>query len=206
MAQAISLAKELNDTHALAAALLWAAILGHLGRNPAEVARLASDLIELSTRQNFAFWLPAGEIFRGWALSASGKTSEGIVRIEDGIRDYRATGSMLRMSYFLALKAEALYLADHISDALKAVTEAEAWVERSEERWWSPELHRLRGVFLAGVGADESQIETSFCTAVNTAREQKSVSLEKRAEATYAEYHHQKASRSGEGGFRLPLC
>jgi serine/threonine protein kinase/predicted ATPase len=206
MAQAISLAKELNDTHALAAALLWAAILGHLGRNPAEVARLASDLIELSTRQNFAFWLPAGEIFRGWALSASGKTSEGIVRIEDGIRDYRATGSMLRMSYFLALKAEALYLADHTSDALKTVTEAEAWVERSEERWWSPELHRLGGVFLAGVGADESQIETSFCMAVNTAREQKSVSLEKRAEAAYAEYHHQKASRSGEGGFRLPLC
>ena len=34
-----------------------AAILGHFERNPAEVERLASDLIELSTRQNFAFWL-----------------------------------------------------------------------------------------------------------------------------------------------------
>jgi hypothetical protein len=50
MAEAISLAKELNDTHTLAVALLWAAILGHLEGNPAEVARLASDLIELSTR------------------------------------------------------------------------------------------------------------------------------------------------------------
>jgi hypothetical protein len=97
MAQATSLAKELNDTHALALALFWAAIVGHLERNPARVARLASDLIELCTRQNFAFWPPAGEILRGWARSASGNAAEGIAWIEDGIRAYRATGSMLRM-------------------------------------------------------------------------------------------------------------
>lgn len=78
MAAAISLAKELNDMHALAQALFWAVILGHLEGNPAEMARLASDLIELSTRQNFAFWLPGGEILRGWARSASGSTAEGI--------------------------------------------------------------------------------------------------------------------------------
>jgi hypothetical protein len=59
MAEAISLAKELNDMHSLALALFfWAVILGHLEGDPAEMARLASDLIELSTRQNFAFWLP----------------------------------------------------------------------------------------------------------------------------------------------------
>src|SRR6516165_11477872 len=54
IAEAISLAKELNDTNALALALHHAAVLGHLERNPAEVERYASDLIELSTRQNFA--------------------------------------------------------------------------------------------------------------------------------------------------------
>jgi hypothetical protein len=45
MAQAISLAKELKDTHALAVALHYAALLGHFERNPAQVERLASDLI-----------------------------------------------------------------------------------------------------------------------------------------------------------------
>ena len=54
MAEAISLAKELNDMHALAQALWYAAFLAHFERNPAEVERLASELIELSTRQNFA--------------------------------------------------------------------------------------------------------------------------------------------------------
>ncbi|MGB9273701.1 MAG: NACHT domain-containing protein, partial [Terrimicrobiaceae bacterium] len=207
MAEAISLAKELNDMHALALALLfWAVILGHLEGNPAEMARLASDLIELSTRQNFAFWLPAGEILRGWARSASGNTAEGISWIEGGIRDYRATGAMLRMPYFLALSAESLYFADRVSEALEAITEAEAWVERSEERWWCAELHRLRGVFLVAIGANETQIEASFCEALRIARKQRSISLEKRAERTYAEYRRQKASASGGRGFRLPLC
>jgi predicted ATPase len=206
IAAAISLAKELNDMHALAVALFfWAAILGHFEGNPAEMARLASDLIELSTRQNFAFWLPGGEILRGWARSACGDAAEGLAWIEDGLRDYRATGSMLRMPYFLALKAEALHLVDRTSEALETIAEAEAWVERYEERWWCAELHRLRGVFLAALGADETQIEASFSEAIGFAKEQKSISLEKRAEATYAEYRRQKASASGGRGFRLPL-
>jgi hypothetical protein len=105
----------------------------------------------------------------------------------------------------LARKAEALHLADRTSEALEAINEAEALAERFEARWWSAELHRLRGVFLAAVGADETQIEASFCAAINTAQEQKSSSLATRAEATYAEYCRQKASGSGGHGFQLPL-
>ena len=205
MAEAIPLAKELNDMPALAVALFFAAHLAHFGGNHAEVERLALDLIELSTRQNFAIWLPIGAILRGWARSASGDTDVGISWIEKGIGDYRATGAMVFASYFLALKAEALHLSDRTPEALEAISEAEALVERSEERWWSGELHRLRGVFLAALGAKETDIEASFCAAIRTAREQKSISLEKRAEATYAEYRRQKASASGEREFRLPL-
>jgi hypothetical protein len=78
-------------------------------------------------------------------------------------------------------------------------------VEISGERWWCAELHRLRGLLLAALGADETQIEASFGEAIRIAKEQKSVSLEKRAEATYAEYRRQKASAPGGRGFRLPL-
>jgi predicted ATPase len=205
MAEAISLAKELNDTHALAATLFWAVVLGHREGNPMKVARLASDLIELSTRQGFAYWLAGGEVLRGWARSASGSAAEGIALIEDGIADWRATGSLLTLPYFLALKAEALHLADRTSEALDAIREAEALAERSEERWWYAELQRLRGVFLTALGAAETEIEASFDAAIRVAKEQKSVSLEKRAEATYAEYRRQKASGSGGRGLRLPL-
>jgi len=203
IAEAISLAKELNDMYALGHAIWSAGFFGHFERNPAEVERVASDLIELG--QNFASWLAEGEVLRGWARSASGETAEGISWILDGIDDWRAAGSMLMMPLYLALKAEALYLADRTSEALKAILEAEALAEEREERWWCAELHRLCGVFLTAINAEETKIEASFQAAIRTAMEQKSVSLEKRAEATYAEYQRQKASGSGGRAIRLPL-
>jgi predicted ATPase len=148
-------------------------------------------LIELSTRHSFAHWLAAGEVFRGWACSASGNITEGPSRIEDGIEDYRVNGSIGLMAYFLALKAEALHLADRTSEALQTIRQAEAIVESTGGRSMCAELHRLRGVFLATIGADEIQIEASFCKAIRIAREQKSISLEKRAEASRAEYRCQ---------------
>jgi serine/threonine protein kinase len=203
--EAISLAKELNDTNALALALNWAANLANFERNPAEADRLASDLIELSTRHNFVYFLAVGTVLRGWARSAAGDTAEGIPWIEQGIRDFRATGSALGLPTHLARKAEALHLADRTSEALETINEAEALAERFEQRDRCAELHRLRGVFLATLGADETKIEASFCEAIRIAKEQKAISLAKRAEATYAEYRRQKASASEGRGFRLPL-
>jgi hypothetical protein len=98
---------------------------------------------------------------------------------------------IIALPFVLTRKVEALHLADRTCEALEAINEAEAFVERTEARWWCAELHRLRGVFLAAVGAEEAQIETSLHEAIRTAKEQKSVSLEKRAEATYAEYRRQ---------------
>jgi predicted ATPase len=206
MAQAISLAKELKDTHALAVALHYAAILGHFERNPEQVERLASDLIELSMRQHFATWLPGGAVLRGWARSASGDIAESMAWIEEGIEDWRATGATMFVPYYLGLKSEALYLADRTSEALEAIKEAERLATTSEERWWYAELHRLRGVFLVAIGVEETQIEVSFCESIRIAKEQKSISLATRAEATYAEYRRQKASAVGGRGFRLSLC
>ena len=150
--------------------------------------------------------LTGGPIFRGWARSASGDTAQVIAWIEHGIADWVASGATLLLPYYLGIKAEGLHLADRSSEALEAINEAGALVERSEERWWWAELHRLRGVFLTAMGADEVEIETSFSAAIRIANEQKSVSLAKRAEATYAEYRRQKASGSGGRGFRIPIC
>jgi serine/threonine protein kinase len=204
--EAISLAKEMNDMHGLAISLHIASILAQLERKPAEVERLASEVIELSTRQNFAQWLAAGAILRGWARSVLGNTTEGIASIEDGIGGYRATGAIRGVPYYLSLKAQALYLANRTPEALKAIEEAGALVEKNEDYNMRSGLHLLRGVLLATMGADDTQIEASFCEATRIAKEQKSISLEKRAEATYAEYRRQKASGSGGRGFRLPLC
>jgi hypothetical protein len=205
MAEAISLAKALNDVHGLAVALSFAAGLACREGNPVEVERYSSDLIELSARHRFAYWMAIGVIYHGWARSASGNSAEGIPSIEQGIRDVRATGAVLAIPFWLELKAEALYFADRTFEALAAVKEAQVLAERFENRIYYAPLNRLRGLLLAAMGADEAQIEASFCKAIRIAKEQKSIELEKRAETTYAEYRRQKASGSGGRGFRLPL-
>ena len=110
------------------------------------------------------------------------------------------------MPYWLHIKGEALHLADRTAEALAAIKEAEALGESYGEHWWCAEVHRLRGVFLAAIGADETQIEASFCRAIKIAKQQKSISLAKRAEANYAEYRRRKVQALGGHGFRLPLC
>ena len=142
---------------------------------------------------------------RGWARSASGHLADGISWIEDGLREYRGSGWTLGLPFYLAVKAQAFYLADRASEALETISEAEALAESFEVRWWCAELRRLRAVLLTALGADETRIEASFCEAIRTAKEQKSVSLEKRAEGTYAAYRRQKTSLSAGSRFRLPV-
>jgi serine/threonine protein kinase/predicted ATPase len=206
MSKAISVAKELSDMHALAQALCFSALLAYFERNVSEVEVLASETIELSMRHDFAHWPALATVLRGWARSASGDIAQGIAWIEDGIRHYHMVGSIAMTPCWLSVRAEALHRADRSSEAAEAITEAQALAHRSGERWWCAELYRILAVLLTATGAEEAQIETAFCAAIRTAKEQKSISLMKRAERTYAEYRRQKASGSGGRGFRLPLC
>ena len=205
MAEVASLTRDLNDSNTQAMALYIAALVGNLERDPVEVERVASDLVELSTIQSFAHWLALGTVLHGWAYCALGHITEAMAQIEHGLEDYRRTGSIIDLPYLLSLKAEALHLAHRTAEALEAIQEADKLVERSEARSWCAELNRLRGVFLAALGAEDAEIENSLCAAISTAKQQKSISLEKRAEATYEEYRRQKASRSDGRKFRLPL-
>jgi hypothetical protein len=59
---------------------------------------------------------------------------------------------VLALPYYLALKAEALHLADRTFEALQAIKEAEVVVQEIEERQHLAELHRLRGVFIYADG------------------------------------------------------
>jgi len=88
----------------------------------------------------------------------------------------------------VGLKAQALHLEDRTYEALEAISEAEAPAEEFEQHACRAELHRLRSVVLTALGAEEIQIEASFCAAISIAKEQKAVLLVKGAEATYAKY------------------
>jgi hypothetical protein len=64
---------------------------------------------------------------------------------------------------------------------------------------------KKRSGFLAAMGEDDAKIEASFCAAMKTARELKSISVARCTEAAYTEYRRRKVSVPRERGLRLPL-
>ena len=205
MKEAILVANRLENTHGIAVALHFAATLSYMEQNPTAAARLSAELVELSTRQHFPHFRAFGTALLGWTRSVAGLFTQGISWMDDGIEELRTSGALLPISILLAPKAEALYLANRTSEALDTIKQAETLVERTEARCWSAEFYRLRAIFLTAMDADEAEIERAFQEAINTAKQQKSTSLRKRAETSYSEYRRHKASTSGGHGFRLSL-
>ena len=108
----------------------------------------------LATEQGFAQHLAQATIMRGWALAAQGQGAEGMAQMRQGLAAYQATGSELHRPYYLALLAEAYGSRGQTAEGLSLLAEALATVDRTGERGWEAELHRLKGeLLLAQAGA-----------------------------------------------------
>jgi len=99
----------------------------------------------LATEQGFALPSVIGTMLRGWALAVQGHEAEGIAQLEEGLAACQATGAKNLLSYFPALLAEAYRKADRTEEGLRALADALAVVDKTEERWCEAELYRLKG-------------------------------------------------------------
>jgi hypothetical protein len=99
----------------------------------------------MTTEQGFSVWLIWGTIFRGWGLTQEGQNTDGIGQLCEGMAAWQDSGSEIFRPYFLALLAETYAKAGKVVHGLKAIIEALACVERTEERFYEAELHRLKG-------------------------------------------------------------
>jgi hypothetical protein len=114
--------------HGLAAALDIAASLACDQRNLTKVELYSSELIELSTRHRFAYWMGEGLIYRRWGLSVAERFDahaydalllrlRGVFLTAIGAEDARIESSFCeavkvaqeQKSFFLASQAEATY-------------------------------------------------------------------------------------------------
>jgi hypothetical protein len=125
---------------------LSAAAVFHKFRREGRAAQeYAEASISVATEQEFPHWMAFGSILRGWALVQQGQAQEGIEQIIQGLLTYRATGAELLRPYFLALLAEAHGTMGQPEAGLTALAEALALVDKTGERWYEAELHRLNG-------------------------------------------------------------
>jgi predicted ATPase len=95
---------------------------------------------------------------------------------------WRATGAETLRPYFLALLAEAYGAIGSPAAGLMAITEALTLVDKTGERWYEPELHRLKGELLLQQSADHhAEAQVCFRQALDLARSLQAKSWELRA-------------------------
>jgi predicted ATPase len=194
----MALARELSHPLSSAPALSMAAEFHQFRREGQAAQERAEAAITLCTDQGFPVWLAWGTILRGWALAEQGQGEAGIAQIHQGLNASQATGAEMTRTYFLALLAEAYGEGRQTEEGLSVLAEALAMVDKTGERFYEAELHRLKGELTLQkfqVASSKSQVadprpltpepqaeaEACFQKAMGIAQRQQAKSLELRA-------------------------
>ena len=139
-----------------------------------------------------------GAVLRGWALAQQvGQAQEGIEQIQQGMMDYRATGAKVGRPYFLALLADVHGITGQPAAGLTVLAEALTLAETTGERWYDPELYRLKGELLLQQSSENHlEAETCFQQAIAIAQNQQAKSLELRAATSLARLWQQQEKQA----------
>jgi predicted ATPase len=203
--EALEEARELAPG-SLAFALNYASYLHQFRREREAVGRWADELVPLAEDQAFPYWLAAGKLLRGWAITEGGDLESGLAMMRDGLAGWRATEAELYMPYNLALLAEAHATAGQPAEALGLVTEALGWSQRTGEHWFEAEQHRLKGEMLR-LRSDGHEAEAEECLrqALDVARAQRATSWELRAAVSLARLWRDQGRRDEARALLAPV-
>jgi predicted ATPase len=133
---------------------------------------------------------------RGWAQVALGQDEEGLIQMRHGLDALRSTGASLRLPYYLALLAEACGHTGQAAEGLTLLAEALAHAHKAGESWTEAEIHRLKGVLLLLLSADNhAEAEGCFHQALAVAHRQRAKSLGLRAAMSLSRLWQQQDKR-----------
>jgi len=130
----------------------------------------------------------------------------GVSQISTAIVEYRALGAQWNMPFFLALLAEANVAVGDRESAVDVLAEALALVDKTEERWWEAEIHRIKGELLrVRPRPDGVAAEAEFERALEIARRQGVKSLELRASTSFALHLAERGERHEAQNLLAPI-
>ena len=144
------------------------------GNLPAAELAIAR-LIEVATRSNAPYWLRAGHFLEAKLMIERGEFAKSVPALRDALDAGKATGSPASYPEVLGALAEAHAGLGQLTAALDAVSEAIATADRRDgsQRWYVPELLRIKGDVLLRQGSDCSALaEDCYDQAGELAREQ----------------------------------
>jgi len=168
--EAIILARGLSHPNSLGFAL---GLAGAVDQNRGDVAateRHGAELIALSTEQGFPHWLGLGHVLHGWARKERGAHAAGIEEIAGGRATWKMIGARVADSQWDCIHAESLAQAGRHDEALAVLDGCAAFIEESNERFYEPEVHRLRAEITMATSHDAAEAEKHLLRALELAK------------------------------------
>ena len=178
-------------------ALVFAALLGLLRRNPEAVATYSQASADVVSRFDFpGNW--AVVFFQGWAKRSEGAEESSLAEMRRSLAIVPERGQVWLLPRFEAALAEAEASAGETDAGLRRLDDALDELERTEQRWYEAELYRIRGeILLKHDPADTAAAEQSLQTAIAIAQSQQARSFELRAALSLAK-RYRAASRDAD--------
>lgn len=148
-----------------------------------EIVEQATDVaIKICEEQRFPFWQLASACLRDSSLVERGAEDAVILAMRQALASYQEIGGQLYGPELHGLLSVALAKTGRVEEALTTLAVALRLVEKSQDRWWHAELHRLHGeLILRAPGDRAAAAEAAFEEALAIARAQQAKSWELRA-------------------------
>ncbi len=188
---AAAIARESGSRSTLATGHNFAATLYCLRRELDSMRERAQAETELGSA-----FTAQSKIYLGWADAMAGDLEGGIARMQRHLSQIRSSGSEFGSAGNLARLAATLGLAGQFDQGLRTIDEAFPIIERTGDRMFEAEAHRVKGeLLLAQDASNAAQAEQSFRTAIEIARRQKAKSWELRATTSLVRLLDQQGKR-----------
>jgi predicted ATPase len=203
---AVALAEELAHRDSLANALCLGAFTHQFRRDLSRCGECADAAVTLCREPELPTWLALATQLRGYSLAAQGQAREGIGQMRQALAAVSAIGREVYAPYFRALLAEALGQVGQAEDGLDLLDEALAFIDKTGERFWEAEVHRLKGaLLLTRSKKNRAAADAAFNQAITIARRQEAKLLELRATTSLARLWGERNKRAQAQALLAPV-
>ena len=156
--EAVRAAQSLAHPFSLVLALNFAGVLHRFRGEQAAVYEHAEAVIALAREQGFAFWVPSGQLARGWALASQGQAEEGLNQIEQAISAWHAIGAGKDQSFVFYMQADAYRKGGRFAEGLAILENGIALTIEGVESTQQADLYRLKGEMLLEEGTSQGPV------------------------------------------------